>query len=73
MYAPYNELNAFGPSHRTSTLPMASKQSTHLETFVHAHTIFDSLFRPILVEPITFLHLSSSSDTIIVATLALGL
>jgi len=44
---------------------MASEQSTHLETFVHVHTIFDYLFRPILVEPTTFLHLSSSSDTII--------
>jgi len=40
MYTPYNELDAIGLSYQTSTLPMASKQSTHFETFMHTYTIF---------------------------------
>jgi hypothetical protein len=42
MYTPYNKLNTLGLFHQTPILHMASEQSTHLETSMHAHTISPS-------------------------------
>jgi hypothetical protein len=48
IYTPYNKPNTLGLFHQTPILPMASEQSTHLETSMHVHTISLSFYLELL-------------------------